>query len=155
MQTVQMCPQPLGPPCLICYQQISTFSIRKKFYLILYNIRIVSPPWIKGIIFSGTILLLASVRYGNWLCETGAGDNHLDGAIKTAPEGFVLRIAARDNEKKGVELGTLEVSRSASNGHKSSSMQTQIQVQIHTQIQIQIIQRQKTQKYLLCIISIA
>ena len=100
MQTVQMCPQPLGPPCLICYQQISTFSIRKKFYLILYNIRIVSPHWIKGIIFSGTILLLASVRYGNWLCETGAGGNHLDGAIKTAPEGFVVRIAAVIMRKK-------------------------------------------------------
>ena len=77
---------------------------------------------------SGTILLLASVRYGNWLCETGAGGNHLDGAIKTAPEGFVVRIARRGNEKKGVELGTLEVSRSAFNGHKSSSMQTQIQI---------------------------
>ena len=42
---------------------------------------------------SGTILCLASVRYGNWLCETVAGSNHLDGAIKTAPEGFLVRIA--------------------------------------------------------------
>ena len=54
---------------------------------------------------SGTILCLASVRYGNWLCETVAGSNHLDGAIKTAPEGFLVRIAPFLMRKKAWNWG--------------------------------------------------